>query len=152
MARPAVSFKFILAKPIATDAAPLPRKRSPSYCGDGFHLSRAVRLTPVPVTRRDAAIPPPLDVAPERALPGSSDRLCPDSDHHRKADKMKSSDPADCQGRRRGHFDPRTGGLGNSCKVILMSPSLPPTGIANPCSSDRLRYRAHGSHRGTHFQ
>jgi hypothetical protein len=80
----------------------------------------------VPVTRRDAAIPPPLDVAPERALPGSSDRLCPDSDHHRKADKMKSSDPADCQGRRRGHFDPRTGGLGNSCKVILMSPSLRP--------------------------
>jgi hypothetical protein len=28
---------------------------------------------------------PPLDVAPERALLGSSDRLCPDTDHRRKS-------------------------------------------------------------------
>jgi hypothetical protein len=45
----------------------------------------------------DAVIAPPLDVAPERALLGSPDRLWPDSDNRRKADRMKSSDPADYQ-------------------------------------------------------
>ena len=83
----------------------------------------------------------PLDVALEGALPGSSDRLCPDSDHRRKGDKMKSSDPADtripggrCRWRRR-HFDPRAAGFGNSCKIILMSPLLREAGIGNPCSA-----------------
>src|SRR5260370_24872218 len=41
-----------------------------------FHLSRAIWLAPMQMMRRDAVLPSPLDVAPERALRGSSNRLC----------------------------------------------------------------------------
>jgi len=84
----------------------------------------------------------PLDVAPERALPGSCDRLCPDGDHRRKAAEMKSSDPVDyrnpprlpksatahpgmANGSPDGEWVTSTRGLqgfGNSCKVVLMFP------------------------------
>jgi hypothetical protein len=72
---------------------------------------------------------PPLDVAPETALRGSSERLCPGSDHRRKADKMKSSDPADYQDTPRPSPDgegvtstPGCEVSGDSGKVTLMSP------------------------------
>jgi hypothetical protein len=87
----------------------------------------------------------PLDVALEGALPGSSDRLCPDSDHRRKGDKMKSSDPADtripggrCRMAKEAFRPPRCGIWGNSCKIILMSPLLREAGIGDPCSAGAL--------------
>ena len=97
IARSRQELQFILAKPVATVAtvaAPMPKK-------DRHRIAAAVP----PVTRQpvgtgavDAAgcrHTSPLDVAPERALPGSCDRLCPDGDHRRKAAEMKSSDPVD---------------------------------------------------------
>jgi hypothetical protein len=154
-----VSSKFILAK------AGRQCRSADAEKKNRHHNAAAVP----PVTSRPAGTDadhavrcrhsPPLDVAPERALPGSSDRLCLDSDHRRKADKMKSGDPADCQdtplplpGRRRGYFDPWTGGFGEQLQSYPDVSIAAPTGIANPRSADQLRYRAHGSDRGTHFQ
>jgi len=160
--------------------------RAPIHPGKAGH--RIAAAVP-PVTRQpvgtgavDAAgcrHTSPLDVAPERALPGSCDRLCPDGDHRRKAAEMKSSDPVDYRnpprlpksatateirhgyrnpprpipGWRMGHLDPRTAGVRKQLQSCPDVPIAARTDIANPCSADRLRQdRAHRSHRGAHPQ